>query len=201
MLRNWFLHLKKTSHRFVLFNPGFISSRFCLWKHKTFKTMKSFEKKQFRWQKAEIIFKNRDMVRNCYFQGRKAVSESNIQFTVMYRAGPAFTSWQRLNKVLKTYLFHHIPKLIFWTEIWRLLRTLEYSELIVMLRKPVWDDLRLVTHDSLSRCRRALDTVVIKGWTWSATIFSQAVQFKQCSAKSVTRKYSPHSCNTTNIHS
>lgn len=37
-------------------------------------------------------------------------------------------------------LFHHIPKVLYWIEIWWLWRPFEYSELIVMFKKPVWDD-------------------------------------------------------------
>ncbi len=97
-------------------------------------------------------------------------------------------SWHRFNKVLETLLknfgpywhdsitqllqncrlhihyanlpFHHIPKVLYCIEIWWLWRPFEWSELIAMFKKPVWDDVSFVT----------LYTVVIKGWTWSATI-------------------------------
>ncbi len=80
------------------------------------------------------------------------------------------SSWHRFNKVLETFLrgfgpywhdsitqicrlyiqdvnlsFHHIPKLLYWIEIWWLWRPFEESELIVMFKKPVWDDLSFVT--------------------------------------------------------
>ena len=82
------------------------------------------------------------------------------------------SSWHRFNKALETFLrdfpyfhesitqllqicrlhihdanlpFHHIPKVFYWIEIWWLWRPLEYSELIVMFKKPVWDDLSFVT--------------------------------------------------------
>ncbi len=82
-------------------------------------------------------------------------------------------SWHRFNKVLETLLrdfgpywhdsitqllqicrlhihdanlpFHHIPKVLYWIEIWWLWRPFEESELIVMFKKPVWDDLSFVT--------------------------------------------------------
>ncbi len=41
--------------------------------------------------------------------------------------------------------FHHIPKVLYWIEIWWLWRTFELSELIVMFKKPVWDGLSFVT--------------------------------------------------------
>ncbi len=52
-----------------------------------------------------------------------------------------------------------------------------------MFKKSVWDDLSFVTW-----CINLLEvasedgyTVVIKGWTWSATILRKAVAFKRCS--------------------
>jgi len=66
-------------------------------------------------------------------------------------------SWHRFKKVLKTFLrdcgpywhdlfssmdvpleLHLIPKVLYWIEIWRLWRPLEFSELLVMFKKPVW---------------------------------------------------------------
>ena len=41
--------------------------------------------------------------------------------------------------------FHHIPKVLYWIDIWWLWRLLENSELIVMFKKPVWDDLSFLT--------------------------------------------------------
>ncbi len=52
-----------------------------------------------------------------------------------------------------------------------------------MFKKPVWDDLSFVTwciillEVFIRRCH----TVVIKGWTWSATILRLAVVLKRCS--------------------
>ena len=42
-------------------------------------------------------------------------------------------------------LVHHIPKVLYWIEIWWLWRPLGYSELIVMFKKPVLDHLSFVT--------------------------------------------------------
>ncbi len=95
------------------------------------------------------------------------------------------SSWHRFNKVLETFLrgsapywhdsitqllqirrlhihdanlpFQHIPKMLYWTEIWWLWR-LEYSELTVMFKKPVWDDLSFVTR------RVTLMKVAIRRW-------------------------------------
>ena len=81
--------------------------------------------------------------------------------------------WQRFNKLLETFLWdfgpywhdsitqllqicwqhihdtnlllQHISKVLFWMEIWRLWRPVEFSELIAMFKKPVWDDLTFVT--------------------------------------------------------
>ena len=68
--------------------------------------------------------------------------------------------------------FHHIPKVLCWIEIWWLWRPLEYSELIVVFKKPVWDDMSFVTWCIIlpEAAIRRWCTVVIKGWTWSATI-------------------------------
>ncbi len=83
------------------------------------------------------------------------------------------SSWHRFNEVFETFLrdfgsychdsitqllqicrlhihdenlsFHHIPKVLYWIEIWWLWRSFEQSELIVMFKKPVWDDLSFVT--------------------------------------------------------
>ncbi len=41
--------------------------------------------------------------------------------------------------------FHHIPKVLYLIEIWWLWRPFEESELIVIFKKPVWDDLSFVT--------------------------------------------------------
>lgn len=66
--------------------------------------------------------------------------------------------------------FHHIPKVLCWTETWRPWRPLEYSELIV--QKPVGGDLSFVTgciillEVTISRW----SSVVIKGLAWPATI-------------------------------
>ncbi len=82
------------------------------------------------------------------------------------------SSWHRFNKVLETFLrdfgpywhdsitqllqicrlhkhdvnlsFHHIPKVLYWIEIWWLWRPW-VKELIVMFKKPIWDDLSFVT--------------------------------------------------------
>ncbi len=48
---------------------------------------------------------------------------------------------------------HHIPKVLYWIESWWLWRSLEYSELIVMFKKPVWDDLVLVDRSGLTCIR------------------------------------------------
>ncbi len=54
-----------------------------------------------------------------------------------------------------------------------------------MFKKPVWDDLSFLTWWSsiilLEVAIRRWYTVVIKGWTWSATILREAVVFKRCS--------------------
>ncbi len=52
-----------------------------------------------------------------------------------------------------------------------------------MFKKPVWDDLSFVTWCIILLEVASEDgyTVVIKGWTWSATILRSAVAFKQCS--------------------
>ncbi len=52
-----------------------------------------------------------------------------------------------------------------------------------MFKKPVWDDLSFVTWCIilLELSFRRWYTVVIKGWTWSATILRSAVVFKRCS--------------------
>ncbi len=83
------------------------------------------------------------------------------------------SSWHRFNKVLETFLrdfgpywhdcimqllqicwlhihdvnllFHHIPNTLYWIEIWWLWRPFKYNELIVMFKKPVWDDLSFLT--------------------------------------------------------
>ncbi len=107
------------------------------------------------------------------------------------------SSWHIFNKVLETFLrdfspywhdnitqslhirdanlpFHHIPKVLYWIKIWLLSngRPFEKSELIVMFKKPVWDDLSFVTWCIILLEVTSEDgyTVVIKGWTWSATI-------------------------------
>ncbi len=41
---------------------------------------------------------------------------------------------------------HHIPKVLYWIEICWLWMTVEFSELIVMFKKPAWDDLRVMWH-------------------------------------------------------
>ena len=81
--------------------------------------------------------------------------------------------WHRFNKVLETFLrefgpywrvsitqllqicrlhihdvnlpFHHILKGLYWIDIWWLWRPFEYSELIIIFKKPVWDDSRSMT--------------------------------------------------------
>ncbi len=108
--------------------------------------------------------------------------------------------WHRFNKVLETFprdfgpywhdsitqllqicrlhihdanlSFHHIPKVVYWIEIWWLWRPFVESELIVMFKKPVWDDLSFATWCIILLEVASEDryTVVIKGWTWSATI-------------------------------
>ncbi len=52
-----------------------------------------------------------------------------------------------------------------------------------MFKKPVWDDLSFVTWCIILLEVASEDgyTVVIKGWTWSATILMKTVAFKQCS--------------------
>ncbi len=51
-----------------------------------------------------------------------------------------------------------------------------------MFKKPVWDDLSFVTvHYPAGSTSEDGYTVVIKGWTWSATILRKAAAFKQCS--------------------
>ncbi len=120
-----------------------------------------------------------------------------IRYTLLVPGGTTFClqnclnySWHRFNKVLETFLrdfcpyWHdsitqllqicrlHIPKMLYWIEIWWLWRPFEKSELIVMLKKPVWDDLSFVTWCIilLEVTIRRWYTVFIKGWTWSATI-------------------------------
>ncbi len=64
-----------------------------------------------------------------------------------------------------------------WLCMWRIIQNLE-------------------PRSSIRRCY----TVVIKGWTWSATILRLTVAFKQCSIgtnQSVPRKYPPHHYTTT----
>lgn len=57
--------------------------------------------------------------------------------------------------------FLHIPKMLSWTEIWWWWRPPEYSDLIVIFKKPIWDNLSFVTwHVVISR----LYTVAKKGW-------------------------------------
>ncbi len=110
------------------------------------------------------------------------------------------SSWHRFDKVLETFLrdfgpywhdsitqllqicrlhihdanlpFHHIPKVLYWIDFWWLWRPFEKRELIVMFKKPVWDYLSFVTWFIilLDVAIRRWYTVVIKGWTWSATI-------------------------------
>ena len=54
--------------------------------------------------------------------------------------------------------FHHISKVLYWIEIWWQWRPLEYSELIVMFKKPVWDGVSFVTwciillEEAIRRC-------------------------------------------------
>ena len=61
---------------------------------------------------------------------------------------------------------HHIPKGIYWIEIWWLCRSFQYSELIAMFPKPVWDDLTFVMdHYQAGSNHRRWVAVVIKGWT------------------------------------
>ncbi len=52
-----------------------------------------------------------------------------------------------------------------------------------MFKKPVWDDLSFVTWCIILLEVASEDgyTVVIKGWTWSATILREAVALKRCS--------------------
>ncbi len=116
-----------------------------------------------------------------------------IRYTLLVPGWTAFclqnfnSSWHRFTKVLETFLrdfdpywhdsitqllqicrlhihdanlpFHHIPKVLYWIEIW-------------WLKKPVWDDLSFVTWCIILLEVASEDeyTVVIKGWTWSATI-------------------------------
>ncbi len=98
-----------------------------------------------------------------------------IMYTLLVLGWTPFclnSSWDRLNKVLETFLrdfgpywhdsitqllqicqlrihdanlrSHHIPKVLYWIQIWWLWRPFEKSELIVMFKKPVWDDLSFV---------------------------------------------------------
>ena len=59
--------------------------------------------------------------------------------------------------------------------------TVEASELILILKKPVWDYLSFVKWCIilLEVAIRRWSTVVIKGWTWSATILRYSVVFQQ----------------------
>ncbi len=105
------------------------------------------------------------------------------------------SSWHKFNKLQETFLtdfgpywldsitqllqihrlhihdanlpFHHIPKVLYWIKTWWLWRPFEYTELIVMFKKPVWDDFSFVTWRIilLEVAIRRWCTVVIKGWT------------------------------------
>ncbi len=54
--------------------------------------------------------------------------------------------------------FQHIPTVLYWIEILRMWRSFECSKLIVMFKKPVWDDLAYMAQGSL----QTLDIVVCK---------------------------------------
>jgi len=111
--------------------------------------------------------------------------------------GHCCSLWQRFNMVLENFLrdfvpywhdsimhihdvnlqFQHISKLLYWIEICWLWRPFEFSELIVMFKRPVWDDLNFVTWHVI-----LLEVAIRRWWTWwSATILKQAVTFKQFS--------------------
>lgn len=77
------------------------------------------------------------------------------------------------------------PRRCAWTEIWWLWGLFGCPELTVMFKKAACNDL---THDTMSCCKRSsqdLYAVVIKSWTWSATVLAAA--FRRCY-----RKYRPH---------
>lgn len=87
-------------------------------------------------------------------------------------------------------LFHHIPKVLCWIEIWWQWRALEYSELCIIL---------------LEVGIRRWGTLVIMGWSWSATILRQAVVFNHTQlvlrAPKCAKKYPPqHYLTTTNLN-
>lgn len=56
-----------------------------------------------------------------------------------------FLQISRLHIYDANLLFHLIPKVLCCVEIWWLWRPFDYSELTVMFKKPVWDDLNFVT--------------------------------------------------------
>lgn len=64
--------------------------------------------------------------------------------------------------------FHNSPKVIYWIEIWCLCRPFEYHEVIVMFKKPLWDDLSFDTwfQYPAEAAIRWWYIVVIKGQTW-----------------------------------
>ncbi len=82
--------------------------------------------------------------------------------------------------------FHHTPKVLYWIEIWWLWRPFGKVATIMSpscsrnQSEMIW----ALWHGALSCWKWSSEdgyTVVIKGWTWSATIFREAVAFKQCS--------------------
>ncbi len=105
------------------------------------------------------------------------------------------SSWHRFNKVLETFLrdfclyshdritqllqicrlhiqdvnlpFHHIPKVLYWIEILWLWRPFEYCH--VQETSVRWFELCDMVHYPAGSSHHGY-TVVIKGWTWSATI-------------------------------
>ncbi len=106
------------------------------------------------------------------------------------------SSWHRFNKVLETFLrdfgpywydsitqllqicrlhihdvnlsFHHIPKVLYCTEIWWLWSKVNSLSCSRNQSEMIW----ALWHGALSSWKyiRRWYTVVIKGWTWSATI-------------------------------
>lgn len=59
--------------------------------------------------------------------------------------------------------FHHMPKVLYWTDIWGLWRTHECSELIVIFKKAVSDDLKFVTYNKTS-CHLRSGNYSVKLW-------------------------------------
>jgi len=74
---------------------------------------------------------------------------------------------------------YHIPKVLYWIEVCRLKRPLEFTELTVKLMKPTETILVCdMEHYPAEVAFRRWRTVAIEGRTWSATILRQTVTLR-----------------------